>query len=202
MVGGGSGRRFGRAKQYESIGGERVIDRSRRIAALVSDRVVLVVPAEDAEREAGVAGGATRSESVRAGIAEVPADVDIICVHDAVRPMAGEALYRRVIAAVADGADGAIPGVPVADTIKVVDDDGVVVATPERSSLVAVQTPQAFAAERLRAAHASRAEGTDDAALVELIGGRVVVVDGDPDNRKITRPEDLDWVRERVGSSP
>ena len=200
MVGGGTGQRFGRAKQYESIGSERVIDRSRRVAAAVSDGVVVVVPAADAEREGAIAGGGTRSESVRAGLEAVPSDVEIICVHDAVRPLADEAVSRRVIAAVADGADGAVPGVPVADTIKVIGDHAVVVATPPRSSLVAVQTPQAFVAARLREAHLGGGEGTDDAALVESIGGRVVVVAGDEDNRKITRPDDLEWARERIAA--
>ncbi len=144
VVGGGSGSRFGRPKQYEMLGEERVIDRSRRVAASACDGVVLVVPADDAEREQGVAGGSTRSASVRAGLAEVPADADVICVHDAARPFASAALYERVVAAVADGADGAVPGVPVADTIKVVDGDRVIVDTPDRSRLVAVQTPQAF----------------------------------------------------------
>jgi 2-C-methyl-D-erythritol 4-phosphate cytidylyltransferase len=200
VVGGGAGRRFGRAKQFEPLDGERVIDRSRRIAAACSDGVVLVVPPADAEREGAVAGGSTRSGSVRAGLAAVPPEADIICVHDAARPLADEALYRRVIAAVVDGADGAVPGIAVADTIKVIDDDHVVTATPARSTLVAVQTPQAFRADRLRRAHAAGAEGTDDAELVERDGGRVVVVPGDLDNRKITGPEDLEWIRQRVGA--
>jgi 2-C-methyl-D-erythritol 4-phosphate cytidylyltransferase len=85
--------------------------------------------------------------------------------------------------------------VPVADTIKIVDAAGEVTATPDRSSLVAVQTPQAFRASVLRRAHAERGEGTDDAALVERLGGRVVVVRGSARNRKITRPDDLAWAR-------
>ena len=119
-------------------------------------------------------------------------------VHDAARPLASPDLYARVIAAVRAGADGAIPGLAVTDTIKVVDDDGVVVDTPDRASLVAVQTPQAFRAATLRAAHGSGGEATDDAALVEAFGGRVVVVAGEPANRKITTPADLDWAREQV----
>jgi 2-C-methyl-D-erythritol 4-phosphate cytidylyltransferase len=83
----------------------------------------------------------------------------------------------------------------VADTIKVVDDTGQVVRTPARGSLRAVQTPQAFRAEMLRRAHASGGEGTDDAALVEAEGGKVVVVDGDVVNRKITTRDDLEWAR-------
>jgi 2-C-methyl-D-erythritol 4-phosphate cytidylyltransferase len=103
-----------------------------------------------------------------------------------------------VIEALGDGVDGAVPGVPVSDTIKVVDVAGVVVETPGRSSLVAVQTPQAFRASSLRRAHGDGAEGTDDASLVEAIGGRVVVVPGDPLNRKITHPEDLEWARAAI----
>lgn len=195
VVGGGSGSRFGRPKQYESLGAERVIDRSRRIAASVSDGVVLVVPAADADREGGVAGGSTRSESVRAGLARVPTEATVICVHDAARPLADAVLYRRVVDAVVGGADGAVPGVAVSDTVKVVDGLGAVVATPDRSTLRVVQTPQAFRADVLRAAHAAGGEGTDDAELVERAGGRVIVVEGDPSNRKITRPDDLDWAR-------
>ena len=200
VVGGGSGQRFGRPKQYEALGDERVIDRSRRIAALAGDGVVVVVPAGDAEREGGVAGGSTRSESVRAGLAAVPPEATVICVHDAARPLADLELYRRVVAAVRAGADGAVPGVPVTDTVKLVDDDGTVVATPDRSRLRAVQTPQAFRADLLRAVHAAGGEGTDDAELIERAGGRVVVVDGDAANRKITRPDDLEWARSVVAA--
>ena len=200
MVGGGSGRRFGTPKQYEVIGSTRVIDRSVAVARSVSDGVVVVVPPQDAAREGAVAGGATRSDSVRAGLAAVPADATIVLVHDAARPLASVELYRRAIAAVHDGADAAIPGIPVTDTIKVVA-DGVVVSTPDRSSLVAVQTPQAFRAGVLRAAHESGADATDDAALVEGLGGVVAVVEGETTNRKITVPDDLIWAREQLAAT-
>ena len=182
-----------------------MIDHSVAAAQACSAGVVVVVPAGDVDAESRhfdsvVAGGDTRSASVRAGLAAVPADADIVCVHDAARPFAGTALFQAVIAAVRAGADGAIPGVAVTDTIKVVGADGVVQHTPERASLVAVQTPQAFRAAVLRAAHAAASEGTDDAALVEGAGGRVVVVTGDPDNRKVTHPDDLDWARAKVGA--
>jgi 2-C-methyl-D-erythritol 4-phosphate cytidylyltransferase len=197
VVGGGSGRRFGTPKQYETIGSERVIDRSVAVARSVSDGVVVVVPPQDAVREGAVAGGATRSDSVRAGLAAVPADATIVCVHDAARPLASAELYRRAIAAVHDGADAAIPGIPVTDTIKVVA-DGVVVSTPDRSALVAVQTPQAFRAGVLRAAHEAGGDATDDAALVEGLGGVVAVVAGEITNRKITVPDDLAWARDQL----
>lgn len=194
VVGGGRGERFGSPKQFERLGEQRVIDLARDTAAAVSEGVVVVVPPVDAEREGGVPGGLTRSQSVRNGLHAVPEDATIICVHDAARPFADEALFHRVIAAVESGADAAVPGIPVSDTIKVVD-DGVVASTPDRSTLVAVQTPQAFRADRLREAHRTEAEASDDAALVERLGGRVAVVEGDPENRKITRPEDLEWAR-------
>lgn len=200
-MGGGSGRRFGRPKQYEMIGDERIIDRSRRIAAEVSDGVVVVVPPDDAHSEAAVAGGSTRSESVRAGLAEVPADCDVICIHDAARPLATVDLFRSVIDAIRPGVDGAVPGVPVTDTIKVVDAVGAVVDTPDRSTLTAVQTPQAFRAASLRAAHGDATDGTDDASLVEAAGGRVVVVAGESTNRKVTHPDDLAWVRSAIMAS-
>jgi 2-C-methyl-D-erythritol 2,4-cyclodiphosphate synthase/2-C-methyl-D-erythritol 4-phosphate cytidylyltransferase len=200
VVAGGAGTRFGGPKQYEQLGAQRVLDWSVAAARAASDGVVIVVPAADAEREGGVAGGDSRSGSVRAGLAHVPADATVICVHDAARPFADPALFERVIAAVAAGADAAIPGVPVTDTIKQIDDAGVVVHTPPRSALAAVQTPQAFRASALRAAHAAGGEATDDAALVEAAGGSVVVVQGDTANRKITGPADLRWARERTAA--
>lgn len=206
VVAGGSGARFGRAKQYELLDDRRVLDVSVEVASSVSAGVVVVVPAADVAAETSalgegvvvVAGGASRSESVRAGLAAVPVDATVVCVHDAARPFATDELYARVVAAVSAGSDGAIPGVAVTDTIKLVDADGGVTSTPPRDSLRAVQTPQAFRADVLRSAHASGGEGTDDAALVEACGGRVVVVEGDVDNRKITHPDDLDWARALV----
>ena len=198
VVAGGNGRRFGGPKQYEMLGGRRVLDWSVAAATAAGAGVVIVVPASDAEREGGVAGGASRSESVRAGLAHVPADATIVCVHDGARPFAGAELFQRVIAAVAAGADGAIPGVPVTDTIKQIAADGTVVHTPSRAELTAVQTPQAFRAGVLRAAHAKARDATDDAALVETGGGRVVVVAGNPTNRKITDLDDLSWARNQV----
>ena len=202
VVAGGTGERFGNPKQYELLDERRVIDHARDTAASVSAGVVVVVPEADADREHGVAGGTTRSESVRAGLAAVPSEATIICVHDAARPLATVNLYERVVAAVRNGADAAIPGIEVTDTIKVVErnDDGgidgaLIVSTLDRSTLVAVQTPQAFRSAALRAAHGQAGSATDDSALVEAFGGRVVVVAGERRNRKITEPDDLDWAR-------
>jgi 2-C-methyl-D-erythritol 4-phosphate cytidylyltransferase len=202
VVGGGTGQRFGGAKQYELLDDRRVIDHAVDVARSCSDGVVVVVPPADVVAEGGVPGGATRAESVRAGLGAVPGSATIVCVHDAARPLATRALFDAVVDAVRRGADGAVPGVPVTDTVKIVRGD-VVVDTPDRSSLVAVQTPQAFRAAVLRAAHASGADATDDASMVERLGGRVVVVTGDPDNRKVTHPDDLVWARSviaRAGS--
>jgi 2-C-methyl-D-erythritol 4-phosphate cytidylyltransferase len=195
VVAAGSGARFGGPKQFSMLGDRRVLDWSVETAGSSSAGVVVVLPAADAEREGGVAGGETRSESVRCGLAAVPADATIICVHDAARPFASAHLYREVILQVHAGADGAIPALPVTDTIKQVNSQNIVVATPDRSSLVAVQTPQAFRASVLRSAHASSPEGTDDATLVEAMGKQVVVVAGETMNRKLTAPEDLEWAR-------
>jgi 2-C-methyl-D-erythritol 4-phosphate cytidylyltransferase len=133
-----------------------------------------------------VPGGATRSASVRCGLAAVPAAAQVVLVHDAARPLASPELFGRVVAAVRAGAGAAVPVVPVADTIR--DVDGGVI---DRERLRAVQTPQGFDAAALRAAHAGSPEGTDDAGLVEATGGRVVLVEGEPTNLKITGPHDL-----------
>jgi 2-C-methyl-D-erythritol 4-phosphate cytidylyltransferase len=193
VVAGGIGSRFGTdtPKQFRDLGGRRMLDWSLAAAGKTCDGVVAVLPADRLEPGA-VAGGASRSASVRAGLAAVPDDAEVIVVHDAVRPLAGPELFDRVVAAVRAGADGAVPGIPVADTIKQVDPDGIrVIETLARAALRAVQTPQAFAAQVLRRAHARGEEATDDAALVEALGGTVVVVQGDATNLKITRPEDF-----------
>ena len=197
VVAAGTGSRFGGAKQFEQLGGDRVVDRAVAASRAVADGVVVVVPAERTDdtslRATGsilAAGGSTRSGSVRAGLAAVPAEADIVVVHDAARPYATGALFEAVVAAVRAGADGAVPGMAVSDTVKRVH-DGRVVETLDRSELVAVQTPQAFAAAVLRRAHAGGGDATDDAALVEAAGGRVTVVPGEAANAKITRRSDL-----------
>jgi 2-C-methyl-D-erythritol 4-phosphate cytidylyltransferase len=138
-----------------------------------------------------VTGGETRADSVRAGLAEVPEDAVVVLVHDAARPLLPEAVIERVLAPLSDGWDGAVPGVPVSDTLKRVGADGAVLETVERDSLYAVQTPQAFPAEVLRRALASGVEATDCAGLVEASGGRVKVVPGDPQLLKVTTADDL-----------
>jgi 2-C-methyl-D-erythritol 4-phosphate cytidylyltransferase len=199
VVAAGSGTRFGAEKQYEMLGDRRVLDWAVDAARSVAAGVVVVVPevaatTDEPGADVVVAGGATRSASVRAGLTAVPPDADVVIVHDAARPLAPVALFESVVAAVAAGADGAVPGMPVTDTVKRVR-GGAVVATVDRSELVSVQTPQAFAASVLRAAHASGGDDTDDAALVEAAGGHVVVVPGDAVNVKLTTLHDLELAR-------
>jgi 2-C-methyl-D-erythritol 4-phosphate cytidylyltransferase len=140
---------------------------------------------------ASVAGGETRAESVRIGVAEVDDDASVILVHDAARPLLPDELVERLLVALNEGWDGAVPGLPVADTVKRVQDGGAVVETLPRSELVSVQTPQAFVASVLRKAVEGGSEATDCASLVEAQGGRVKVVPGDLRLLKVTTPEDL-----------
>jgi 2-C-methyl-D-erythritol 4-phosphate cytidylyltransferase len=138
-----------------------------------------------------VAGGATRADSVRAGLAEVPADALVVLVHDAARPLVSDEVIERVLAPLSEGWDGVVPGLPVSDTVKRVGPDGGVLETVARDSLYAVQTPQAFLADVLRRAVAGDAEATDCAGLVEAAGGRIKVVEGDPRLLKVTTADDL-----------
>jgi 2-C-methyl-D-erythritol 4-phosphate cytidylyltransferase len=131
---------------------------------------------------------------VQAALAEVPQDALVVLVHDAARPLVGDEVIERVLAALGEGFDGAVPGLPVADTLKRVE-GGVVAETLERSDVVGVQTPQAFTAAAIRTAFAGELGGaTDCASLVERTGGRVRVVEGDPRLVKVTTPDDLDLV--------
>jgi len=169
------------------------------------DEIVIVAPpgweepsilvAEElgcAKVSACVAGGETRAESVRAGVAEVGDEAAVIAVHDAARPVLPGEVLERVLTALNEGWDGAVPAVSVADTIKRVDGERVVETLP-RDDLRAVQTPQAFVADVLRRA-LTGSDWTDCAAAVEAGGGRVKAVDGDPRLVKITDPIDLDRV--------
>ena len=203
VVAGGRGNRFGAVKQYEDVAGRTVVEWSVDAAAGASDGVVVVVPAVDAGRvipgaDRVVTGGATRAQSVRSGLVAVPDEAGIVLVHDAARPAASPELFARVIAAVRAGADGVVPGVAVTDSLR--DRLGGAV---DRDGLVVVQTPQGFRAGVLRAAHASGAEASDDATLVERAGGTIAVVDGEVTNTKLTHPHDralLEQVLSRVGS--
>jgi 2-C-methyl-D-erythritol 4-phosphate cytidylyltransferase/2-C-methyl-D-erythritol 2,4-cyclodiphosphate synthase len=144
-----------------------------------------------------VTGGASRSESVQAALGEVPDDATVVLVHDAARPLVSDEVIERVITALGDGWDGAIPGLPIADTVKRVDGEAVA-ETLARDGLITAQTPQAFVAGTLRDAFSTLQQtvtkSTDCASLVEASGGRVRVVEGDPRLVKITTPADLELV--------
>jgi len=210
VVAGGDGARLGahRPKAFVGLGGRPLLAHSIDLFEdhPAVDRIVLVVPAEWEEPAtlladelaagkvaAAVPGGATRAFSVAAGLAEVGGDAQAILVHDAARPFASAELVDRVLAAL-DAHDGAVPVLPVTDTVKRVQ-DGVVAETLERGQLRAAQTPQAFRAAALRRAYEAPADvvrvATDCASLVEAAGFAVAAVAGEPENVKITAPDDL-----------
>jgi 2-C-methyl-D-erythritol 4-phosphate cytidylyltransferase len=208
LVAAGEGRRLGsdRPKAFVALAGRPLLAESlgRLEGSDWVDSIVVVAPpgweesaillAEElvvAKVVAVVSGGATRAESVRAGLAEVGSEVVAIVVHDAARPLVDDAILGRVLAPLSEGWDGVVPGLPVADTVKRVAEH-VVAETVERADLVTVQTPQAFPADVLRRAYAGDLAGaTDCASLVERSGGRVHVVEGDARLLKITTAADL-----------
>jgi 2-C-methyl-D-erythritol 4-phosphate cytidylyltransferase len=189
-----------------ALAGEPLLEHALRhaLAAPEVSHVVVVAPASHL-REAGaiasrsgrpdavdvVRGGIERTDSVAAGLAALRPEDGIVLVHDAARALAPAGLFSRLVHEVRSGHPAVVPGLPVTDTVKVVDASGRVTGTPDRAMLRAIQTPQAFLREVLERAHASGARATDDAALVERVGGHVLVVDGDPLAFKVTTPDDL-----------
>jgi len=211
----GSGVRLGenRPKAFVDVEGASIL--ARTVASILAvddlelDRIVVVVPAEMIgpvrEELAGVgcevvvvAGGAERSDSVRAGLQHVTGE--FVLVHDAARPFTPVPVFRRVVAALRAGNPVVVPGLPVVDTLKRVDAQDRVDETVDRAVLRAIQTPQGFHADALVAAYAPDSDGpgtaTDDAGLAERAGLPVLVVDGDPDAFKITTPWDLRLARD------
>jgi 2-C-methyl-D-erythritol 4-phosphate cytidylyltransferase len=193
-------------KPFLELAGEPVLLRALR-PFLDDPRVVGVVVALSADQAASppdwlralgprvvvAPGGATRSQSVRAAIAALPAELDVIAVHDAARPLVTSEVVSSCIDLALEGF-GAVAGCPAVDTLKRVGTDGAVIETPDRASLWHAQTPQAFPAHVLRSAYADpTAEGTDDAALIERAASGTVVrmVDAGPFNLKVTRPLDV-----------
>lgn len=192
----GGGNRFGGHKQFADVGGERAVDRVVRTARSVSDGIVLVLPAgaswDGPPVEAAVAGDATRAGSVRCGLAAVPEQAQVIVVHDAAHPLASRAQFQSVLSALQrSGADAALPVVPLVEALKQVS-GGAVSGHPSRTGLVQAQTPHAFRAAALRAAHAGAPEAVEDVELVCAAGGAAVVVAGDPRNVHVTTPEELE----------
>jgi 2-C-methyl-D-erythritol 4-phosphate cytidylyltransferase len=204
----GSGERLGsdRPKAFARLGDRPLLAESleRLEASSWVDAIVVAAPpgweepvillAEElgcGKVNASVTGGATRAASIAAALREVPEEAAVVLVHDAARPLLPEDVIERVLAPLSEGWDGAVPGLPVPDTVKRVRGDEVV-ETLDRSQLVLVQTPQAFVAPVLR--DAADGEASDCAALVEARGGRVKIVPGDPRLLKVTTREDLELV--------
>jgi 2-C-methyl-D-erythritol 4-phosphate cytidylyltransferase len=208
----GRGERFGgdRPKAFERLGAYPLLAEPLRrldesdwidwivVAAPPGWEEPCIVLAEElalGKVAAVVTGGDTRAASVRAALAEIPDDAAVVLVHDAARPLISDEVIGRVLAPLSEGFDGAVPALPVVDTIKRVH-GGEVVETLARAGLVAVQTPQAFLADALR--RAADGDGTDCASLVEARGGRIKAVEGDPGLLKVTAPEDLELVSRRL----
>jgi 2-C-methyl-D-erythritol 4-phosphate cytidylyltransferase len=204
----GSGERLGidRPKAFARLGGRPLLATSleRLDASDWIEGIVIAAPPEWEEpatlvaEEVGaskvasaVTGGATRAESVRTAVTEVPDEATVIVVHDAARPFLSDAVLARVLVPLGEGWEGALPAVPLADTVKRVRGEEVL-ETVDRDELVAAQTPQAFRADVLRTALGGDVAGaTDCASLVEAANGRVKIVEGDPLLFKVTSATDL-----------
>ena len=218
LVAAGAGERLGgdRPKAFAALAGRPLLaeslerlDASEWIDAIVvaappgwEEPVILLAEELVASKVAAVVtGGASRAESVRNGLTEIPEDALVVLVHDAARPLVDDAMIERLLGRLAEGVDGVVPGVSIGDTVKRVD-GGIVAETIDRATLVAVQTPQAFVADRVRAAYARELAGaTDCASLVERAGGRVAVVPGDPRLVKVTTAHDLELVTRLLEAS-
>lgn len=207
VLGGGSGERMGNGgtrKQYLELGGEPILLRAIRpmLTHPEIEWVVVALPAEDVRTPpfpmpAGVmvvAGGAQRGDSVRRALEAVPEEAEVVVIHDGARPLVSRAVVERTLRAVAPGT-GAIAAIPVTDTLKRASKEGVITDTVDRRDLWRAQTPQAFPRDLIVGAYRRAEEegvaATDDAALVERYGGRVVVVEGAASNIKVTVAEDL-----------
>lgn len=207
VLAGGSGERMGNGgtrKQYLKLGGEPILLRAMRpmLAHPEIEWVVVALPAEDVPKPpfpmpAGVmvvAGGAERGDSVRRALDAVPEEAEVVVIHDGARPLVSRAVVERTLRGVAPGT-GAIAAIPVTDTLKRASQEGVITDTVDRRDLWRAQTPQAFPRDLIVAAYRRAEEegvvATDDAALVERYGGRVVVVQGAASNIKVTLPGDL-----------
>jgi 2-C-methyl-D-erythritol 4-phosphate cytidylyltransferase len=211
LLAAGAGERLGidRPKAFAELRGRPLLaeslDRLERCSWV--DAIVLAAPpgweepsillAEElaaSKLHSCVTGGSTRAESARAALAAVPDEALVTLVHDAARPLVSDEVVERVLGPLAEGVDGAVPAVPVPDTLKRVD-RGLVAETIERDGLMAAQTPQAFLVPSLRRAfEGDLAHATDCASLVERSGGRVAAVAGDPRLLKVTTPADLAMV--------
>ena len=211
LVAAGTGTRLGEERPKAFVGlGElpllaeplRRLDESSWIDAIVvavphdweEPAILLAEELSATKVVAAVTGGPTRAESVRHALAEVPDDALVVLVHDAARPLVSDGVVERVLAPLSEGWDGVVPALPLTDTVKRVEGEAVA-GTLSREQLIAVQTPQAFLAAKLREAYAGDLGGaTDCSSLVEACGGRVKWVEGDPRLLKVTTKADLELV--------
>jgi len=207
----GSGLRFGAEipKALIQVGDRTLLEHAVAAISPTVDQIIVTAPATHLSQYQAllgssvtvVVGGQTRSESIRAGLAAVSSDAKYVLIHDAARALASTDLANRVLLALQKGEVAVIPGIPQIDTIKSVDENGYVTATPARADLRNVQTPQGFEISALKKAHAANGEGTDDAALVESAGYKVLVIAGEERALKITTPADLATAYNFLGNS-
>jgi 2-C-methyl-D-erythritol 4-phosphate cytidylyltransferase/2-C-methyl-D-erythritol 2,4-cyclodiphosphate synthase len=207
----GFGLRFGAEipKALIQLGDRTLIEHAVAAISPTVDQIIVTAPATHLSQYQAllgssvtvVVGGQTRSESIRSGLAAVSSDAKYVLIHDAARALASTDLANRVLLALQKGEVAVIPGIPQIDTIKSVDENGYVTATPARADLRNVQTPQGFEISALKKAHAANGEGTDDAALVESAGYKVLVIAGEERALKITTPADLATAYNFLGNS-
>ena len=207
----GSGERFGATlpKALITLGNRTLIEHAVAALAPIASEIVICAPAgyeKQIQELVGaditvVTGGTTRSDSVRAGITALTGKNKYVLVHDAARALASTQLAKNVLAALEKGEVAVIPGLELIDTVKSVDSSGHVTSTPDRASLRRVQTPQGFDLEILKKAHSSGANATDDGALVEAIGHKVLIINGEDRALKITTPADLATALSTLGDS-
>lgn len=200
----GSGERFGAAipKALIQLGDKTLLEHAISQLAPVAEQIIVTAPAgyEAAMRKivgkeiTVIRGGSTRSESVSLALTVLDPRAEYVLVHDAARALASTALAQSVVAELLNGEVAVIPALPEVDTVKVVDEDGYVLSTPDRSTLRKVQTPQGFSVPVLKIAHQSitdSADATDDAVLVAAVGHKVLTIKGEERALKITTPSDL-----------
>jgi len=207
----GSGERFGASlpKALISLGNRTLIEHAVAALAPIASEIVICAPAgyeKQIQELVGdditvVVGGTTRSDSVRAGIAALSGKSKYVLVHDAARALATTELAQRVLTSLEKGEVAVIPGLELIDTVKSVDSQGHVTSTPDRTTMRRVQTPQGFDLDTLKKAHASGADATDDGALVEAIGHKVLIINGEERALKITTPTDLATAISLLGTS-
>ena len=201
IAGAGMGHRLGAEipKALIQIQGITLLERAFTSLSKVVDEIVITAPEGYEEQFKAIVGqsaevitgGVLRSDSIRVALKALSPSVESVLIHDAARALASSALAARVLGELQSGQSAVIPVLKVIDTIKEIDRDGFVRATPDRSSLVAAQTPQGFNRQVLERAHSASDDATDDAALVEAIGVKVKTIDGEASAFKITTKEDI-----------